>query len=146
MLQRVLVVMENEGIRPPAIDYARELALRLDAEVTLLMVVEMAILDKSWLGSKRSAISGLDQRVGRQLSDIASELLKSGISASVALRVGDPAQEFVKFLAERPPFQSVIWGSGDHLPEDKGRHWISRVADSLECPLWTVSSRNRAEY
>ncbi len=133
--------MENEEVCSPAIDYARELALRLDAEVTLLMVVEMAILDRTWLGSKRSAISDLDDRVGRQLAAIASDLLKGGISTSVALRVGDPAQEFVKFLAERPPFQAVIWGSGEHLPEHPKRHWLSKVADSLECPLWTVHSR-----
>ena len=133
--------MENKEICRPAIDFARELALRLGAEVTLLMVVEMAILDQTWLGSKRSAISNLDDKVSRQLSPIAAEFLRGGIEASVALRVGDPAQEFVKFLLERPPFQGVIWGSGQHLPGSVRNHWMARVADSLECPLWTVSSR-----
>ena len=141
MLQRMLVVIENEDVSQEAVDYARELARRMDVEVTLLMVAEMAFLDTTWLGSKRSAISELDERAGALLSGLSAEFLKEGIATSAALRVGDPAQELAKFLAERPPFQAIIWGSGESLPGGPRNHWIARAAQALECPLWTVSSR-----
>jgi hypothetical protein len=148
MFQRILVVFENEKISPQAISYSRELALRMDSELALLMLVEMAFLDRSFLGSKRRAVRRLEKRIGGTLGDISSELLKDGISVSVALRVGDAAQEFLKFLAERPPFQAVIWGSSEDLPgggQMRRSHWIGKVADTLEGPLLLVSSRVRSE-
>lgn len=141
MLRRVLVVLENEEVCRQAVDYARELAARMGAEVTLLMLVEMPLLDHGALGHKRNALSELDERVGRLLAELGAEFLREGVTAGAALRVGDPAQELVKFLAERPPFQVAIWGSSQELPAPARRHWLAKAADTLECPLWTVSSR-----
>ena len=146
MFKRVLVVMENEQVDSRAVFYARELAQRMDSEVSLLMLVEMAALDRTWLGSSRCAISELDDRVGRRMAELSRDFLQSGIATSVALRVGDPRHELFKFLAERPPFQVLIWGSGEELPggSQKG-HWMAKAAAALECPLWTVSSRRPAQ-
>lgn len=142
MFKRVLVVIENERICRPAVEYARQLARRMDAEVTFLMLVEMAFLDNTWVGSTRSAISEIDERAGSLLADLSAEYLQEGISTSAALRVGDPGQEFLKFLAERPPFQAIIWGSSEELPKSGRRgHWLTKLGASLECPLLTVSSR-----
>ncbi len=142
MFKRVLVVLENERVCHKAVDYARELAQRMDAEVTLLMVVEMAFLDTTWLGSSRSAISELDERAGELLAGLSAEFLAVGVATSAALRVGDPGQELLKFLAERPPFQVAIWGSSEDLAGCGRRaHWLAKAAGSLDCPLWTVSSR-----
>lgn len=41
MFQRLLVVFENERICPEALEFAKGLALRMDSEVALLMLVEM---------------------------------------------------------------------------------------------------------
>ena len=142
MTQNVLVVLENEEVCLPAIAYARELAKRLDAEVTLLMVVEMAFLDNPWLGAKRNAIHELDQRAGALLTGLTGEFIGQGISTTVAIRLGDPAQELCKFLAEHPPAQVLIWGSGEELPPaGRKTHWMTKAARSLECPLWTVAGR-----
>ena len=140
MSHKILMVYENEEICPEAVEYAKGLARRLDAEVTLLMIVEMAFLDRTRLGGKRNAISELDKKAGRLLSELSAGFVRQGAATSVALRVGDPAQEFVKFLAERPPFTAVIWGSSQELPPGR-RHWMAKAAAALECPLWTVSSR-----
>jgi hypothetical protein len=148
MFQRILVIFENEKICPQAISYCRELALRMDSEVALLMLVQMAFLDRSFLGSKRRAMTLLEKRSGEMLGGISSELLKEGISVRVALRVGDAAQELLKFLAERPPFQAVIWGSSEDLPyggQLRRTHWLSKVADTIECPLLAVISRAQPE-
>jgi len=148
MFQRILVVFENEKVCNSSLTYARELALRMDSDVTLLMLVEMAFLDRSYLGSKRNAISRIEQRMGKILSDLTTRFLKEGIAVSAALRVGNPAEELLKFLAGTPPFQALIWGSSESLPEGgqfpKG-HWIKKVASTLECPLLTLSSREHPE-
>ena len=72
MFERILVVFENEKVCNDSLTYARELALRMDSDVALLMLVEMAFLDRSYLGSKRSAISELEERMGKKLSYLTS--------------------------------------------------------------------------
>jgi len=145
MFQRILVVFEDEKVSNDSLTYARELALRMDSEVTLLMLIEMDFPDRSYLGSKRSAISDIEERMGKQLSKITGQFLKEGIAISAALRIGHPAEELLKFLAEKQPFQALIWGSSESLPESgqlRRGHWIKKVANNLECPLLTVASRN----
>jgi len=146
VFQRVLVIFENEKICGEALAYARELALRMDSEVAFLMLVEMAFQDHAFVGSKRNTMRTLEARVGRTLGDLSSEFLKKGIAVSVALRVGDAAQELLKFLAGRQPFHALIWGSGEELPEgmrQRKTHWLGKVVDHLECPLLAVSSKDR---
>lgn len=142
MLQRIMVILENEQVHTEAVHYARELAQRMDAEVAFLMLVEMDHLERRRLGSVRSAIRELDRRTGELLARFSEDFLRKGIASSAALRVGDPAQELFKFMAERPPFQVIIWGSSEDLPSGRRRgHWLAQVAPGLECPLWTVKSR-----
>ena len=144
MFQRILVIFENEKICRQALSYSRELALRMDSEVALLMLVEMTFLDRAFLGSKRNAIRGLESRMREILGNLSSGFLREGISVSTALRVGDAAQELLKFLAERPPFQAVIWGSSEVLPDgsqSRRTHWMGKVAPSLECPLLGVTGK-----
>lgn len=146
MFNRILVVLENEEINAKAIYYARELAQRMDAEVSFLMLVEMDFLGRTWLGSSRNAISGLEDRVGRQMAEISSDFLRLGMTTGTALRVGEPKAELFKYLAERRPFQGLIWGSHEELPGVSSKpHWLTEVASSLECPLWTVSDRRRED-
>ena len=144
MLQRALVVFENEKVSEKALVYARELALRMDCEVTLLMLVEMPFQDGSNLAPKRTAIHEIEKRMGKVLAECSEEFLKKGIVVSAALRIGVPAQELLKFLAERRPFQVVIWGGTDDLKE-RGpvprNHWINKMAGKLECSLIIVNHR-----
>jgi hypothetical protein len=116
----------------------------MDSEVTFLMLIEMAFKNHGLLVSKRMAISEAEKRSGRTLREISGGFITKGITVSVAIRVGEPAQELVKFLAERPPYQALIWGSSEALPlqgSSERRHWITRVVNTLECPIFTVSSK-----
>ena len=146
MFKRILVVFENERICDQALSYSRELALRMDSEVTLLMLVEMAFINHSLLGSKRKAIGEIETRLGVVMSEVSAEFIKKRIAVSIAIRVGDPPQELLKFLAERLPFQAVIWGSNEDMPGSDAsaqHHWIKHISGTLECPLFTVSSKNQ---
>ncbi|MBU4316910.1 MAG: universal stress protein [Proteobacteria bacterium] len=144
MFLRFLIIFEGEKICEKALAYSRELALRMDSEVTLLGLVEMDFKQKTQLESRRKTISSIKNQVGKALSGLSSEFVKIGISVSVAIRVGDPAEELLKFLAERTPFQTIIWGSTEEPPDSQSgarNHWIKRVTDKLECPIFTVKAK-----
>ena len=89
MFQRILVIFENERICRGALSYSRELALRMDSEVVLLMLVEMPFPDHVYLGSKRNAIRSLEMRMGKMAGALTPEFLKEGVSVSVVLRDGE---------------------------------------------------------
>lgn len=145
MFSNILVIFENQKILPEALVYTREFAMRIDAKVTLLMIVPMLFAGRIAISPKRNTIRNIEIKAGEILSDSLQYFIQQGIEVNSALKLGDPAQELMKFLADRPPFQSIIWGSGHDLPDrGKGtqRHWISKIVGSLECPLLTVSKRN----
>lgn len=144
MARNILLVFENEEIFPEALVYARELALRIDAKITLLLLVPMSFDGRTIISPHRNTLRNVEMRAGKLLSDCFQIFIREGIEVSSALKIGDPAQELMKFLADRPPFQCIVWGSGRDLPDiGRGgpRHWISKVAGSLECPLLAVSKR-----
>jgi len=144
MIRNMLVIIENETIFPEAIDYARELAKRTDAKVAFLMLVPMSFTGRTFLVSKRNALRKIESRAGKLLSSCLETFIQQGIEVSSALKIGDPGQELMKFLANNAPFQTIVWGSGNDLPDkykSSQRHWISRIVSNLECPLLTVSKR-----
>lgn len=140
----LLVIFENEQVFPDALRYAREFAVRIDARVTFLMLVSMTFAGSSLLGVKRNALRKIEASAGRLLAEFSETFIRSGLETSSALKIGDPAQELLKFLADRTPFQAIVWGSGEDLPlAGKGArgHWLQKVTGSLECPLLTITRR-----
>lgn len=141
MHKRNLMLFEDERICNKATEYTLEYSKRMDLEVYLLMLIKMPFRKHSSLGSKRNRIIDLERRVGRILSSVSNQFVTKGIPVSVFLRVGYPAQELLKFLAERPPFHMIIWASDEALPTQQllhNKHWIEDVVDELECPLFSV--------
>jgi hypothetical protein len=144
MFRNILVLFENEIMFPEALVYAREFAKRVDARVTFLMLIQMSFAGRTFIGPKRSALRDIETRVAKLLSDCSKPFIQQGLEVSFAFKIGDPLQELMKFLTDRSPFQAIIWGSGNTLP-NKGsprRHWISGIVGNLECPLLTVSKRD----
>jgi nucleotide-binding universal stress UspA family protein len=139
MFRRVLIVFDNEHPCPESLGYARDFARRMDARVTVLMLVPMSFVGRIFLGAQRKALARIETRAERILTRAIADFIHQGSEVASALKVGEPSQELLKFLADRPPFQAIIWGSGPDLP---GRgHWINRVSGTLECPLLTVSRK-----
>lgn len=112
----------------------------MDARVTFLMLVPMSFKGKAELGSRRIALNRIEDRSAKLLSRVGESFIQQGMEISSACRVGDPAEEVLKFLADHPPFQAIIWGSGQEMP-GKG-HWLSRIYSHMECPLLTVSRKS----
>jgi len=141
----LLVIFENEQVFPEALHYARKFALRINAQVTFLMLVYVSFSGSNLLGVRRHDIKRIGTRVNRLLKDCSAPFLANGLKINSAMRIGDPAQELLKFLADRPPFKVIIWGSNQDLPfacrSSGRRHWLGQVTKNLECPLLTVKKR-----
>ncbi len=144
----LLVIFENEQVFPEAVTYAREFAIRIDARVTFLMLVSMSFAASDLLVAKRNALRKIEASSGRLLADFSEIFIRRGLETSSVLKIGDPAQELLKFLADRPPFKAIIWGSAPDLPAggigSKG-HWLRRVTVNLECPLLTITRRTKGK-
>lgn len=139
MFRDILITFDYQKRCVEAIDYGREFAQRMDARVTFLMLVPMSFKGRTLIGTKRNALKKIEQSAARQLIQFSESFIQQGIEVSSACKVGEPAQEFLKFLADRPPFQAIIWGSSPELPA-RG-HWLTRIVGQMECPLLTVSKK-----
>ena len=144
MKNELLIIFENEQVFSGALTYAREYAARMDARVTFLVLVAMAFSSLDFMGAKRKRLQQIEIISGKLLADLTDVFVQKGLETSAALRIGDPYQELLKFLADRPSFQAIIWGSGQDLPlvgRAKKKHWLWQLSGHLECPLLTVSRR-----
>ncbi|MCF6247503.1 MAG: universal stress protein [Desulfobacula sp.] len=144
MMNEVLLVLENEQVYPGALIYAGEYARRTDAKVTFLMLVAMSFSTPDAIGVKRNTLHKIETRVGKLLAELTETFIQKGLEVSSALKIGDPSQELLKFLADRPSFQAIVWGSGQDFASTgkiKGKHWLQNLSGNLECPLLTVSRR-----
>ena len=141
MFRDILIIFDGQKICPEALTYTRELSVRMDARVSFLMLINMSFLGRFFLDAKRSALTRIEDRAAHLLSETAEAFIQQGIEIRSAFRVGEPAQELLKFLAVHAPFQAIIWGSTPELP-GKG-HWIARASVSMECPLISVSKKER---
>lgn len=144
MSRATLVLFEGERVCHDALIHAREYSLRMELEVALLMLAVLPPQDQRSVSHQRNAIQTLERTAGRLLSELSRDFLSHGIPVSVTLRIGDPAVELLRFLAERPPFREIVWGSDPAIPardESGAPHWIARVSPTLECPLYSVNAR-----
>ncbi len=141
MIHRNLVLFEAHRICSEAVIFAREYCLRMDMEATLLMLVPMTVVSAS-LG--KLAIQETELKAATTLKGVAASLSSINIDVTRAVRIGTPQVELLKFLTDEPPFNIIIWGSDKALPHHTpfGRHhWMSEIAGSLGCPLYSVSNR-----
>ena len=141
MFRDILIIFDGQKICPEALTYTKELSVRMDARVSFLMLINMSFLGRFFLDAKRSALNRIEDRAAHLLSETVEAFIQQGIEIRSAFRVGEPAQELLKFLAVHAPFQAIIWGSTPELP-GKG-HWIARASVSMECPLISVSKKGR---
>ncbi len=149
MNYELLIIFEDDKVFSGALTYAREYALRTEARVTFLMLVAMSFSANDFMGAKRNAIQKIEIRAGKLLAELTETFVQKGLETISALRIGDPSQEVLKFLADRPSFQAIVWGSGENLPSSckkAGKHWICDLAANLECPLLTVTKRSKKKY
>ena len=98
MNYELLIIFENEKIFSGALTYAREYAIRTEARVSFLMLVTMSFSIHDSMGARRNAIQKIEAKAGKLLAELTEKFIQKGLNTSSALRIGDPAQELLKFI------------------------------------------------
>jgi nucleotide-binding universal stress UspA family protein len=139
MAQVILVAIDFETASMHALELAREMAPRLDAEVVLLHVCPLPIV--TYPGLEPTAMPTLHTEVAmaarRALQQTADD--QGGLRA--VLRQGDPAQEIV---AEAEAMRPALLVLGTHGRKGLGHLLLGSVAEKVvrqsPVPVLTVRS------
>lgn len=70
------------------------------------------------------------------LSNQIQTIKNEDVPVRVAVRIGDPRSELVKYLAENNRVQTIVWGGNPNVISRKN-HWLVQMKDALECPVVT---------
>ena len=136
-----LVLFEAHRICSEAVIFAREYCIRMEHSAALLMLVPMTAVAPS--GGRRT-LQETEAKAATLLKGVASTLTADDIRVTLAVRIGPPEVELIKYLAEAPPFNIIIWGSDKALPHHTPfgkHHWMADAAGNLGCPLYSVATR-----
>jgi nucleotide-binding universal stress UspA family protein len=131
-LKTIVVLFDDLVVSREAIRYAIALAHRIEAGITLLML----------LPNEMSASDGAPDvvRRGQELLDQEAErIAEASVGVRREVMMGEPRSEFIKFMATRPTFHTAVWG-GDRKAllygtNRQSDHWISTLRSELPCPL-----------
>ena len=67
--------------------------------------------------------------------------MENKIEIISVVKVGDPASELLKFLAEDHNLQTIVWGGDKKITSSRhlklGEHWMAKIMNELKCPLVT---------
>ncbi len=142
----ILILLDDIRATEEILVYARGLAGRMDADIHFLMLLRPDLQAGNSDGNTASMATTIDSLVERGESALSRyveniKLAKPEMEAvQGTVSVGDPASEFLKFLAANPVPHCVVWG-GDRSIFVSGRlkkhsgHWLARVEDSIPCPV-----------
>ena len=136
--KRILVLFDGLTVRQEIVQYAIALAQRIDARITLLML----------LPNDFQSGDGIEDPVshGQQvLRTQTEEIPENNIEREIHVRIGDPRSEFYKFMASHRTFHTAIWGGDenilDHGSSRSSDHWIITIKNDLYCPVVTPKKR-----
>jgi nucleotide-binding universal stress UspA family protein len=136
--KRILVLLEDLSVRREVIQYAMALALRINARITLLMLLP------NEASAGNPGVDPVAQGEGI-LEQETKRLAGSGVPVQYEVIRGDPRSEFIKFMATNLSFHTAVWG-GDPVALRPGSghqsdHWISTIGNQLDCPLVAPTKR-----
>jgi len=134
-----MVLFDSPSIRPESIRYSIELAKRLNATLTLLVILPFEVRPTA-----SGAIEPMIKRgaeAEKALNKHIETIKNAGLAVETAVRLGNPKSELVKFVAESGRFEIIIWGAAPDVMK-KRDHWLVRMQNTLECPVITPFIKN----
>ena len=142
MVPQIIVLFDSTLIRRESLQYSIELAKRMNANLTLLVILPFEV--------STTASKGIVPMIKRAIQ--AKELLKKNIepiknaalSVETAVRIGNPKSELVKYIAEAGRFEIIVWGASPDLMKKQG-HWLVQMKDTLQCPIVTPFIKQQAQ-
>jgi hypothetical protein len=143
MKRMIMVLFDSDSIREEAIHYSFELAKRMDSSLILLAVLSV----EGWENT-RNAIDPMYQQgfhANKLLNDQIQTMKNKDVSMEVAVRIGNPRSELLKYLAENSRVQTIVWGGNPDAIRRKN-HWLVQMKDILECPVVTPYKKDPVEH
>lgn len=141
------VVLAVEGFKPlsESFDYALQMALRLEAELTILVVIETGgsggrESSKSPPGDRQEVVE--DGRLWSQLQAVGIEAMKAGVPITTSVTRGKFDQQIMEleYLANG----AVMVITDEEARKEKSPLRIfslEKLREKLDCPLVTVRPR-----
>ena len=139
MRPQIMVLFDSASIRSESIRYSIELAKRLDATLTLLVILPFEVNPTSSGGIEPMIKRGAEAE--QSLKKNIEPIENAGLSVKTAVRIGNPKSELLKYAAESGRFEIIIWGARPDLMKKKD-HWLVRMKDTMECPIITPFIKN----
>ena len=130
-MRYLLILGDSLDLEADSVRYGIELARRINAGVTLLVLLENA----GARGMKEIAEEALARHVA-----MAAE---AGVRATAVVRVGPPRTEVIKHLAGEGAPEVAVWAGGTGRQADRG-HWLKQMKEDLGCPVVVPSARRVA--
>jgi nucleotide-binding universal stress UspA family protein len=141
MYHRMLVPLDGSELAEVVFTYAKELAGRLDIDVTLLHVASPA--GKSMLPMQQAYIKRAAEKVKRQAREVQQitgiEQAAEAVKVNGEIAEGYPADEILKY-AEENEFDLILMAARGHSGL---RRWsigsvASKVLSASKIPIWLV--------
>ncbi len=137
MAKKILVLFDQNEARSEAIEYSVGLAQRTDSSIVLFRLLSSD-------GPGPDDGQNLDAAMN-DLNGQVESVKKEGISVDGLVRTGDFSSELMKYFAESGGVQSIVWGGGHDLMDEKTRrhksHWLLKIQDKLGCPVIVPSRK-----
>ena len=139
MRPQIMVLFDSASIRSESIRYSIELAKRLDATLTLLVILPFEVNPTFSGGIEPMIKRGAEAE--KSLKKHIEPIKNAGLSVETAVRIGNPKSELLKYVAESGRFEIIIWGATPDLMKKKD-HWLVQMKNTLECPVITPFIKN----
>ncbi len=137
--EKILVPTDGSKAAVDAAETAFDLAEQLDAEITVLSVVEDALVDDKIYGNPPADVERVREIATNAAEDIAERAEERGITADPVVVKGDPATEILE-QAENADVDMIAMGT--HGRSGIDRVLLGSVADKIvrqaDVPVFTA--------
>ncbi len=139
MLKKILLPTDFSGSSQGAIDMAITLARMIDAEITLLHVLQVFTNSKALLNE-------LTKNVRYQLTTVQEYMRKKGVqTGEPVVLIGSNFEHIVK-LSEKLKVDLILMGSGEKGLHDSFKLGVTaaKVIKNASLPVWVVKNQTQA--
>lgn len=138
MFRHILIPTDLSGRATQAADMARDLGQSAGARVTLLHVI--ATISGAGYDEFRSFYRELEERASGHLAALASRLDGSGLEVASVVVYGQPAEEIVRYAADKQ-IDLIVLASHQVDLSQPGRGWGTlsyKIGVLASCPVLLV--------
>ena len=145
-MSRILVATDGSEPAMNAVEYAAELAKKINAGLVVLHVIKMQMHEHHWVAVKRSLEEELREKGDEVLKEVKKKFSKKGIEVETVSRVGMPHEEIIKHATENDVAMVIMGASGKdfltrRLLGSVTEKVVKEVGRKLSCPLVITPAR-----